>query len=450
VRVALVQPCIGRRPGERYLRTWQMEPLALATLAGLTPPGVTLTLHDDRLEELPYDAPVDLVAMPVETYTARRAYQIASAYRARGVPVVMGGFHAMLRPDEVARHAESVLVGEAEGLWPRVLDDWRHGRGERVYRAEGRPVLGPSRPDRTIFRGKRYLPIGLVEAGRGCPFRCEFCAVHSAYGPSRSPRPLDAVLADVAAAQAERRLLFLVDDNVGADLAAGKDLLRALAPLRARWVSQCSIQAALDEEWVDLLAASGCQGVLIGFESLDPATLATMAKGFNARASYARALANLRRRRIAVYGTFVHGYDGDGPESLAASVAFAREERLFLAAFAHVMPFPGTPLYRRLEAEGRLLFDRWWLDPAYRFGQVAYRPARLSPDEVRRGCLAARREFFSWRSIAARAAEPANRRSLSFALTYLAANALHRKELTQRDGHALGDASFRGPLVEAA
>lgn len=450
MRVALVQPCIGRRPGERYLRTWQMEPLALAMLAGLTPPGVTLSLHDDRLEAIPFDAPVDLVAIPVETYTARRAYQIASAYRARGVPVVMGGFHAMLRPDEVARHAESVLVGEAEGLWPRVLDDWRHGRGERIYRAEGRPVLGPARPDRSIFRGKRYLPIGLVEAGRGCPYRCEFCAVHSAYGPSRSPRPLDAVLADVRAASAERRLLFLVDDNVGADLVAGKELLRALAPLRARWVSQCSIQAALDEEWVALLAASGCQGVLIGFESLDPGTLATMAKGFNARASYARALANLRRHRIAVYGTFVHGYDGDTAESLAASVAFAREERLFLAAFAHLMPFPGTPLYRRLEGEGRLLFERWWLDPAYRFGQLAYRPARMAPEEVRRACLAARREFFSWRSIAARAAEPANRRSPFFALTFLAANALHRQELSQRDGHALGDAAFAGPLLEAA
>jgi radical SAM superfamily enzyme YgiQ (UPF0313 family) len=450
MRVSLVQPCIGRRPGERYLRTWQMEPLSLAVLAALTPPDVEVVLHDDRMEPIPFDAPTDLVAIPVETYTARRAYQIASAYRARGVPVVMGGFHAMLEPDEVARYADSTLVGEAEDLWPRVVDDWRHGRGERIYRAAARPRLGAVRPDRRIFRGKRYLPIGLVEAGRGCPYRCEFCAVHSAYGPSRSPRPLDAVLADVVAARAERRVLFFVDDNVGADLAEGKALLRALATVRAPWVSQCSIQAAQDEEFVALLAAGGCQGVLIGFETLDDGVLRAMGKGFNGRARYAAALANLRRHRIAVYGTFVLGYDADTRDSLAPSVAFAHEERLFLAAFAHLTPFPGTPLYRRLAAEGRLLFDRWWLDPAYRFGQVAYRPARMSPGDVREACLAARRAFYGWGSIARRALAPANHRSALMTFGYLFANGLHRAELSQRDGHALGDVTFAAPLLEAA
>lgn len=450
MRLTLVQPCVGRRPGEAYLRTWQMEPLSLAVLAGLTPPGVEVVLHDDRMEPIPFDAPTDLVAITVETYTARRAYQIASAYRARGVPVVMGGFHAMLQPDEVARHADSVLVGEAEELWPRVLDDWRHGRGERIYRAAARPRLGAVRPDRRIFRGKRYLPIGLVEAGRGCPYHCEFCAVHSAYGASRSPRPLDAVLADVVAARAERRLLFLVDDNVGSDLVEAKTLLRALAEVRAPWFSQCSIQAAHDEEFVALLAAAGCQGVLIGFETMDRDVLRSMGKSFNGPREYASALANLRRHRIAVYGTFVHGYDQDTRESLAASVAFAREERLFLAAFAHLMPFPGTPLYRRLEQEGRLLFERWWLDPEYRFGRVAFRPARMAPEDVREACLEARRAFFSWASIARRAVEPAHRRSPLMSFAYLFANVLHRAELSQRDGHALGDVTVTGPLLEAA
>ena len=262
LRLTLVQPCIGRRPGERYLRTWQMEPLPLAVLAGLTPPGVELRVADDRFEPIPYDAPTDLVAISVETYTARRAYQIASEFRRRGVPVVMGGFHAMLAPDEVARHAESVVVGEAEALWPRVLDDWRHGRGERIYRAAERPTLAGARPDRRVFRGKRYLPIGLVEAGRGCPYHCEFCAIHSAYGQSRSPRPVDAVVQDVLAASAERRLVFIVDDNLGADVAASRELLDALARHRRPWVTQCSIQGALDEDWAARMAAAGCVGVL--------------------------------------------------------------------------------------------------------------------------------------------------------------------------------------------
>ena len=156
----------------RYIRTWRMEPIPAAMVAALAPPDVEKRFYDDRLEAIPFDEPTDLVAISVETYTAKRAYQIASKYRRRRVPVVMGGFHASLCPDEVARYAEAVVVGEAEVLWPRVIDDARHGRLEKFYRAEGRTSLTGLRPDRSIFAGKRYLPIGLVEAGRGDSTRC--------------------------------------------------------------------------------------------------------------------------------------------------------------------------------------------------------------------------------------------------------------------------------------
>jgi hypothetical protein len=183
MRVTLIHPCIGRRAGDRsYVRTWQMEPLPAATLAGLTPREIGIKFYDDRMEALPFDEATDLVALSVETYTARRAYQIASEYRRRGVPVVLGGFHASLCPDEAARYAEAVVIGEAETLWPLVLDDARHGTLRRFYRAEGRPALAGLRPDRTIFRGKRYLDIGLVEAGAvaisaASSVRCRRCSV---------------------------------------------------------------------------------------------------------------------------------------------------------------------------------------------------------------------------------------------------------------------------------
>ena len=156
MRITLIHPCIGRRPGQTYIRTWQMEPLPAATLAGLTPRDVDVRFYDDRMEVIPFDEPTDLVALSVETYTAKRAYQIASEYRRRKVPVVMGGFHASLCPDEVARHAESVVTGEAELTWPLVVDDARHGRLQKRYRQETRPSLAGLRPDRSIFRGKRY------------------------------------------------------------------------------------------------------------------------------------------------------------------------------------------------------------------------------------------------------------------------------------------------------
>src|SRR4029453_7512495 len=153
MRLTLVHPCIGRRRGQPYVRTWQMEPLAPATIAGLTPrdSGIDIRFYDDRTESIPYDEPTDLVAMSVETYTAKRAYQIASEYRRRGVPVVMGGFHPTLVPDEVSEYAESIVIGEAEGLWPTVLDDFARGRLQQSYRQATRPSLCGLRPDRSIF-----------------------------------------------------------------------------------------------------------------------------------------------------------------------------------------------------------------------------------------------------------------------------------------------------------
>jgi radical SAM superfamily enzyme YgiQ (UPF0313 family) len=293
MRLTLIHPCVGRRRNDRgYVRTWQMEPLPAATLAGLTPRDVTVRFYDDRMEPIPYDEPTDLVALSIETYTAKRAYQIASEYRRRRVPVVMGGFHASLCPDEAARYAESVVVGEVEELWPRVVEDARHGRLEKFYRTTTRPSLAGLRPDRSIFRGKRYLPIGLVEAGRGCHFQCDFCAVQTVFARTQTRRPVDEILAELVAVKPHKKLFFFVDDNITSNLAQAKEFFRALIPIGIRWVGQSSINAAHDEEFLELLVRSGCQGVLIGFESLNPANLAAMNKSFNtARGGFAQALA---------------------------------------------------------------------------------------------------------------------------------------------------------------
>src|SRR5690349_21311921 len=218
MRLTIIHPCIGRKPGQKYIRTWQMEALPAATLAGLTPKDVQIRFYDDRMEPIPFDEPADLVAISVETYTAKRAYQIASEYRKRKVPVVMGGFHATLAPNEVERFAEAIVIGEAEGLWANVIDDARHNRLQKRYRQESRPSLAGLAVDRSIFKGKRYLPIGLVEAGRGCHFRCEFCAVQTVFGATQTRRPIDEILREIEQVKHEKKLFFFVDDNITSNL----------------------------------------------------------------------------------------------------------------------------------------------------------------------------------------------------------------------------------------
>ncbi|MDB5292935.1 MAG: BchE/P-methylase family protein [Phycisphaerales bacterium] len=451
MKLTIIHPCIGRRAGDAsYIRTWQMEPLPAAAIAGLTPRDVEVRFYDDRMEKIPFDEPADLVTISVETYTAKRAYQIASAYRKRKVPVVMGGFHASLQPEEVGRYAESVVVGEAESLWPNVIDDARHGRLAKTYHQKGRPALAGMNPDRSIFRGKRYLPIGLVEAGRGCHFKCEFCAVQTVFGATQTRRPIDDILREVDRVKHEKKLFFFVDDNITSNLDQAKEFFRALIPLKVRWVSQSSINAAHDEEFLDLLVRSGCMGVLIGFESLDRNNLKDMNKLFNTmRGGFAQALANLRRHRVRVYGTFIFGYDRDTPDSFSQTVAFAKEHAMYIAAFNHLTPFPGTPLYHRFQTEGRLLYDAWWLDDRYRYNHIPFTPAGMSPIELQRCCLEARRAFYSWRSIVRRGFDAVNRADAFMWRNFYLINAMHRADVGLRDGYPLGDESWTGPLLPA-
>jgi radical SAM superfamily enzyme YgiQ (UPF0313 family) len=451
MRLTLVHPCIGRRRGQPYIRTWQMEPLAPATIAGLTPrdSGIDIRFYDDRTEEIPYDEPTDLVAMSVETYTAKRSYQIASEFRRRGVPVVMGGFHPTLVPEETSEYAESIVIGEAEGLWPKVLDDFAAGRLERVYRQQARPSLSGLRPDRSIFAGKRYLPVGLIEAGRGCHFRCEFCAIQSYFANTQTRRPTEEILEEVR--RVKKPLIFFVDDNITSNMDQAKEFFRALIPLKIRWVSQASINAAHDEEFLQLLKASGCQALLIGFESLNPENLRRMHKGFNLmQGGYEKALANLRKYGIRLYVTFILGYDEDDGDTMEQTLAFAQRHNFYIVAFNHLTPFPGTPLYDRLQQEGRLLYDRWWLHPDYRYGMLPFAPRGMTPEQAQERCVEARRRFYSLSSILRRSLDfEANGRGWFMWSHFYSINLLFRSEVMQRRNFPLGDEAWTGPLLKA-
>lgn len=448
MKLTLIQPAMGRESA-RYVRSWQMEPLSMATLASLTPSDVELTFFDDWVEPIDYDAPTDAVAITVETYTARRAYQIASAYRARGVPIIMG-YHATLVPNEVELFADAVIVGDAEVIWSGVLDDAKKGQLQQRYRATERVSLEGIMPDRRIFAGKRYLPLTLVEAGRGCRFACDFCSIAAFSEHTYRSRPAAEVAREIV--EAGRKRVFLVDDNFAADPFRAKEMLRALAPLDITWIGQASLQVTEDDEFLALLEKSGCIGLLVGFESLDEATLESMNKRFNRGAGrYKEAIAKLRDRGLKLYATFVFGYDNDPVDAFERTLAFALEEKFMVAAFNHLQPFPGTPRYDRLEREGRLLYHKWWLEEGYRFGRIAFSPKSMSPDELFNKLMQTRREFFSLSNILKRATDThANANSLGSFWLHLTVNWMLRREIDQKWRLPLGDSSEAQPEVPNA
>ena len=274
--------------------------------------------------------------------------------------------------------------------------------------------------------------------------------MQSYFNATHRRRPVESILEEVEQTRKRGNFYFFVDDNITSSFDEAKELYQQLAKHRIRWVSQASINAAHDEEFLELIARSGCQGLLIGFESLERETLRMMGKKFNTmRGGYDVALANLRRHDIRLYATFVFGYDHDTAETFRDTVEFANRHRFFMAAFNHLTPFPGTPLYQRLKDEGKLLYDSWWLHPDYSYNKIPFRPAGLEPDELQKLCIEARAEFYSLRNMWHRFKDPVNRSTAFMARQFPLINLMMRHEVHQRDDLPLGDAGWQGRLEPA-
>ncbi len=399
-------------------------------------------MYDDRMEQIPYDEPTDLVAITVETFTARRAYEISEEFRRRGVRTVMGGMHAMLIPDEVAEHCDCVIIGDAEPVWAEMIEDHRRGMLKRRYE----PVQ-PSCPQinvitrRDIFEGKGYLPITLLQFSRGCSHRCSFCASSVYFKAHHYCRPVDDVIREIKSQK--RKLLFFVDDNIVCNREKAKELFRALIPLKIHWVSQGSIDMLGDSELMELMVKSGCLGLVIGFESISPECISEMNKGTNRKGSadmYSDEIKQLRKWGLQTWAAFTVGHDGDTMESIRATCDFAIKNKFTFAAFNILMPYPNTPLYEKMKREGRLLYDgKWWLHEDYRFNYSSIVPKNMTPDELTEISFDCRSRFNSPMSIIKRALEPhTNMRTPYRFATYLIYNPLFRKEVFKKQGMRFG------------
>lgn len=441
MKITLIKPNIGRREHSLYVDEGRMEPLMLGVLAGLTPPDVEVVLHDDRMEPIPYDEPTDLVAITVETYTARRAYEICAEYRNRGVPVILGGMHVTLLPEEAGLHSDSIFVGDAETAWMQVVEDARYRKLKPSYYGPPGPAqIGGVMPRRDLYKGKGYLPMSLMQFTRGCRFACKFCAVSQYFDKKHYLRRIDEVVKEVE--QQERKFLFFIDDNIASNQHALTELCHALIPLNIHWISQASLDVTRNRELMRLMEKSGCWGNVMGFESITADSLRDAKKspnipGFN---NYAREVEMLRDHGMQTWAAFTLGYDHDTMESIEATVDFALQNKFTFAAYNILMPYPNTPLYRMLAEQNRLLYGgKWWLHPEYRFNQAAFIPALMSHEELTDACHAARTRYNRIPSLIRRFSDvKTNLRSASRALSFWKYTLLFRKEVYKKHGMRFG------------
>jgi radical SAM superfamily enzyme YgiQ (UPF0313 family) len=402
MRIQLISPA-GQmhRHGSGIFRTsLRYAPLTLTTLAALVPSELDaeITLQDEGVQPLDLDFDADVVGISAITGTALRAYEIADRLRARGQTVVLGGVHPTLLPEEAARHADSVVVGYAEQTWPRLLRDVARGTLQSRYEAIGPTSLaGLPVARRDLLQRKRYATINSIEATRGCPHRCDFCVVPTAWANIYRHRPVEEVIAELKTF--EGRSALFIDLSPVEDVQYAKALYRAMIPLRMRWVGLATTRVADDKELLELVARSGCKGLLIGFESVSQATLDGTRKHFHRAASYADAIARLHDHGIGIQGCFVFGFDSDGEDVFERTVEFVDRTKIDLPRYAVATPFPGTPLYRHLETEQRLLHRDW---SRYDVEHVVFQPKQMSPERLQEGLHWAWRQSYRWGSLACR------------------------------------------------
>lgn len=402
MKIVLISPKgpLYRHRGGIFKRSLRYAPLTLTTLAALVPSELRadLRLIDEGIEDVDPALDADLVGMTVITGTARRAYELAAHFRTRGIPVVLGGPHVTLVPDDAQPHADAVVVGYAEETWPQLLRDFAAGRLQRRYvQRPGLTLDNLPFARRDLLPRRRFITNDVFEATRGCVHSCEFCVVPSAWGLKPYQKPVEDVVADIR--QKGARKLIFIDLNLIADPSYAARLFEALIPLRVQWYGLATTLLGEDPPLLALAARSGCRGLLIGLESLSSKNLRDTRKGFNSPQKYRDLVKALHRHGIALQGCFVFGLDQDTPSIFLETARFVVDTRIDLPRFAVVTPFPGTPLFTRLEKEGRILTRNWEL---YDGQHVVFQPAQMSVEELQQGIETAWRFAYSARSIVRR------------------------------------------------
>jgi radical SAM superfamily enzyme YgiQ (UPF0313 family) len=415
----------ARRP-----RVLNFQQITMPYLAALVPAHWTVHHVDEVVEPVNLKAAADLVAITFHTPSAPHAYAIAAHFRSRGITVALGGPHVTLMPEEAQSHADVIFIGEAEHEWPRFLAEFESGRHGARYCCAEPPALDHAPVSRQDLFHRRDHAAGVLFATRGCAHQCDFCTLAVMYQRQVRHRPVEAVAREYASFRG--KVVILWDDNIAGDMQYAKALFRALAPHGKWWSSQASIYAAKDDEFLELAARSGCKQLFIGFESVSQASVNEVSKPFNRVDEYARAIERIHEHGMSVQAGIVFGFDHDTEGVFEKTVDFLEAAGVQNATFNILTPFPGTSLYKRLDAEGRILTRDW--SKYNGRTHVVFQPRQMSPETLLAGYRYANHRFYSLRSIGRRLLNSPVQMFWTLPLNLAYASALRYNDLALRDG----------------
>ncbi|MGA2317357.1 MAG: radical SAM protein [Thermodesulfobacteriota bacterium] len=419
MKILLISPERERKKEEAFL--FRLSFLNLPYIAAVTPPGMEVKIVDEAFEKINFEEKVDLVGITAQTPVALRAYQIADEFKKRGIPVVMGGVHASMLPQEALQHVDAVVVGEAEEVWPDLIEDLRKGQMRRIY--VGSEFVNPSDlplPRRELLNKKFYFPLKLLETTRGCPHHCDFCGVSKFFGFRYRNRPIseierelktlfqkgpvmNPVLKKILSLFSKdlpyflkRRLLYIIDSNIAGDRRFCLELFSLLKEFDLLWYGHAPVSIAFDQKFLEGFAQSGCIAINIGFESFSTKNLNAMGKGFNQPSRYAEAVKRIHDQGIGIMGTFIVGLDDDEPGVFQKIIDFCIDSKLDWALTFIMAPYPGTESFLRLEKEGRIFCRDW---EKYDSLNAVYQPSGMSVEKLEKGMRRIWKEVFSTSSI---------------------------------------------------
>src|SRR3954470_18611316 len=399
MRVTMILPALteATSPLFRPIKYSLFPPLGLATLAGYLRDDDEVRIWDEHVERLRLDADrPDLVVIQPYITSARRSYELADAYRARGVHVAMGGLHVTSLPDEAAAHADTVFVGPGEDTWPAFLADFRRGQPRARYVSTDRTLTGLPPVRRDLIQRHRYLVPNSIVVSRGCPHHCDFCYKDAFFAGGRSfyTQAVEDALAEIA--RLPGRHLYFLDDHLFGNPKFARELFRGMRGMGRVFQGAATVDSILRDDVIEEAAAAGLRSLFVGFETLSNASLAGAGKRQNLNRSYQDVVRRLDSLGIMINGSFVFGLDGDDRGVFSRTVDWAVQSGLTTSTFHILTPYPGTALFTEMEAQGRVATRNWDL---YDTRNVVYRPTSMSPEELKRGYDWAYESFYRWRSI---------------------------------------------------